>query len=115
MARIKKEKIHYSIPVEHTLKELGRLIDLARKKRRISVRELAIRMMVSPTTVIKLTKGDPGVSFGAFVTALWILGVQKRLIELLAPENDSIGLAEDLKSLPQRVRKKKQNNDDFEF
>ena len=114
MPRAKKENSHLSLPVEQVLKELGRSLDLARKKRRISVRELATRMMVSPTTVIKLTKGDPGVHVGALATALWIMGMHKRLGELVTPEKDSIGMSEDLKSLPKRVRRKKPA-DDIDF
>ncbi len=115
MARVKKKDIHHSIPVEQALKQLGRNIDLARKKRRMPIRDLAKRMMVSPTTVIKLIKGDPGVRLGAFITALWIFGLQKKMNDILDPENDQIGLSEDLKRVAIRVRKKKSTNKNIDF
>jgi transcriptional regulator with XRE-family HTH domain len=115
MSRIKKSDVHLSIPVEQVLKQLGRDIDLARKKRRMTIRDLAMRMMVSPTTVIKLIKGDPGVNLGALITVLWVFGLHKKLNELLSPENDSIGLSEDLKRVAQRVRKQKTTRKDIDF
>jgi len=113
MPRHKKAIIHHPIVVQQSLRLLGQHLSIARKKRSITVRDMATRMMVSPTTVIKLEKGDPGVSIGAFATALWILGFPKKLGQILAPETDAVGLLEDSKSLPQRVRKKNKPSLDF--
>jgi hypothetical protein len=43
----------------------------------MTIRDLAKRMMVSPTTVIKLIKGVHGVNLGALITVLWIFGLHK--------------------------------------
>src|SRR2546421_1618491 len=87
------------------LQKLGRDIAVARRRRRISMRDMAARMMVNPKTVQRLEKGDPTVGIGMVVTALWILGMHRRLGELVAPESDKTGLHEDIKHLPRDFRK----------
>lgn len=114
MARPKKTHVRYPSATTSALKRLGSDLAIARKKRNITIREMALRMMVSPTTVIKLEKGDSGVSLGSLALALWILGMIKKLENLLPPEADSIGLMEDRKTIRQRARKKKSKiNMDF--
>ena len=111
MSRLKKTEIYFQPTLVNTLKVLGEHISLARRKRRISIRDMSTRMMVTPTTLIKIEKGDPGVAIGSVVKALWILGLQKRLEQLISPETDQIGLSMEAKSLPQRVRKKNKNSE----
>ncbi len=107
MPRLKKDEKHHPKAALVSLAELGRHLSFARKRRRIGVRDMAKRMMISPTTLIKLEKGDPGVSIGALASALWVLGLQSRLTKLIAPETDTKGLSEESRALPQRVRQKK--------
>lgn len=52
------------------LAELGTGIAIARKRRRITLKQMAQRMMVSLDTVQRLEKGDSGVSIGIVATAL---------------------------------------------
>lgn len=110
MPRLKKTDIHIPKAVSQSLIDLGKHLAWARKKRRISIRDMATRMMVSPTTLIKLEKGEAGVSIGALVTVLWVMGLHRRISDLVAPETDSVGLAEESRALPKRVRKKKTTN-----
>src|SRR5258708_11385618 len=46
------------------LQKLGRDISIARKRRRMSLSEMAERMMVNIKTVQRLEKGDPSVGVG---------------------------------------------------
>lgn len=89
------------------LEKLGRDIGIARKRRRMSLREMAERMMVNIKTVQRLEKGDPAVSIGIVATALWVLGMHRRIGDLVAPETDQIGLELDIKNLPKSFRKSK--------
>jgi transcriptional regulator with XRE-family HTH domain len=97
------------------LSTLGTNIALARKRRRISRREMAERMMVNPKTVERMEKGDPKIGIGIVATALWVLGMQRRLSDLVSPESDNTGLKEDIRRLPQVIRSIKAQADDFDF
>lgn len=97
------------------LEKLGRDIAVARKRRHLSMSEMADRMMVNLKTVQRLEKGDPAVGIGILVTALWILGMHRRLGDLAAPEGDTGGLQEDIKNLPRDFRKTKKPADEYDF
>ena len=79
------------------------------------MREMAARMMVNLKTVQRLEKGDPTVGIGMLVTALWILGMHRRLGDLVAPESDTTGLQEDIKNLPRDFRKTRKQADSYDF
>jgi transcriptional regulator with XRE-family HTH domain len=97
------------------LQKLGRDLAVARKRRRLSMRDMAERMMVNLKTVQRLEKGDPTVGIGMLLTALWILGLHRRLGDLVAPESDTTALQEDIKNLPRDFRTKKKPADNFDF
>jgi len=97
------------------LQKLGRDIAVARKRRRLSMSELAGRMMVNVKTVRRLGKGDPTVGLGILAAALWILGMHRRLGDLVAPESDSTALQEDIRNLPRDFRKSRKPSDDLDF
>ena len=54
----------------------------------MSMSEMAERMMVNLKTVQRMEKGDPAVGIGIVATALWVLGLHRRLGDLVAPETD---------------------------
>lgn len=88
------------------LRKLGRDIAVARKRRHLSMRDMAARMMVNLKTLQRLEKGAPTV--GIVAGALWILGLDRRLGDLVAPESDTTGLQEDIKNLPRDFRTKEE-------
>lgn len=97
------------------LQKLGRDIAVARKRRHLSMRDMAARMMVNLKTVQRLEKGDPTVGIGIVAGALWILGLDRRLGDLVAPESDTTGLQEDIKNLPRDFRKPRKRTDKYDF
>jgi len=97
------------------LATLGTNLRLARKRRRISRAAMAERMMVNPKTVDRMEKGDPALGIGIIATALWVLGMHRRLAELVAPQTDNIALQEDLKRLPRRISSSVPQADEFNF
>ena len=86
------------------LRNLGRGIQVARRRRRIRQRDLAARMGVSVSTLRALEAGEPGVAMGSFAMALLALGALSRLDDLSDVGQDDIGLLMDIDALPQRVR-----------
>lgn len=75
--------------------------------------DMASRMFVTRKTLARLEKGDPGVSFAVFASALWVLGLEKDLLSIAAPEQDKIGIFQERKRLPERVRRPRSDDLDF--
>ena len=97
----------YPPTVQRALRALGRDIGIARRKRRLPVADFAVRMGVSQGTLIRLEKGEAGVSIGAFAMALLALGELHRIEEILDVSRDDTGLMLDVDSLPRRIRRPK--------
>ena len=70
------------LPVKRVLKKLGADLADARKRRRISTSTMAQRAMISRTTLVKVEKGDPGVSIGVIATVMFVLGMTDRLADI---------------------------------
>lgn len=103
------EKTPYSlpIPVRRALRKLGQDIRDARRRRRIPSVILAERASISRTTLVKVEKGEPGVSLGNYATVLFVLGLVDRLSILADVRHDPRGLELDEEHLPQRIRRPK--------
>lgn len=95
------------IPVARALKKLGEDLKNARKRRRITTKLAAERASISRTTLLKIEKGDAGVSIGAYVKVLFILGLISRLADMVDIAFDKLGQVLETEHLPQRVRHKK--------
>jgi transcriptional regulator with XRE-family HTH domain len=81
-----------------SLQALGEHIALARLRRKESQKQWAGRLGVSVPTLIRLEKGDPSVSMGAYATALWLLGLSAGLAELAEPGKDVRALETDVRA-----------------
>ena len=101
--------------VKDQLQKLGHDLALARKRRRTSLRDMAARMMVNLKTVKRMEQGDPSVGVGIIASALWVLGLHRRLGELAAPETDTAGLQEEISRLPRDFRKSRKREDQYDF
>jgi transcriptional regulator with XRE-family HTH domain len=108
---------HQALPAaaKEQLVKLGKDIAVARKRRRMSMVEMAERMMVNLKTVQRLEKGDPAVGVGIVASALWVLGMHRRIGDLVAPESDTTGLQEDIQNLPRDFRRTRKQADKFDF
>ena len=84
------------------LKTLGEHLAVARVRRRESQRTWARRLGCSVPTLIRLERGDPGVSAGIYVTALWLIGRSAALAELAAPALDRGALESDVREALKR-------------
>jgi DNA-binding XRE family transcriptional regulator len=71
-----------------SLQEVGRLISEARKRRGMSILELANRAGADRRTISQLEVGYPGVSIGLFFQVLSLFNLVKGIEEFLKPEND---------------------------
>ncbi len=94
------------IPVQRALTKLGKDIRGARVRRRISTLVMAERCLIARTTLHKVENGDPGVSIGTYATALFVLGLTDRLMNLADVRFDEVGLTLEEERLPQRIHSK---------
>lgn len=99
-----------SITARRALASLGANIKTARLKRRISVKGFAERVGVSERTVMRLEKGDDGVSIGTLAMACLVLGEIDRIAEFLDAASDDTGLLLDRETLPKRIDRKRRTS-----
>ena len=92
---------------KRALEELGSNLKTARLKRRISIKGFAERAGVSTSTIIRLEKGDAGVSIGTLAMACLVLGEIDRIAGFLDPGTDDTGLLLDKQALPKRIDSKR--------
>lgn len=96
--------------LEFSLGQLGARIRLARKRRGLSLKELAAQMLVAINTLRRVEDGDPGASMGAYAAALWALGLHASFDDLA--KLDIVGLVRD--RIPRKRRgTSSERNDDF--
>lgn len=70
------------------LEKLGADLAVARLRRRESLATWAKRLGCSVPTLLRMESGDPGVSMGIWVSALWLVQLHDSLAELASPEKD---------------------------
>jgi transcriptional regulator with XRE-family HTH domain len=95
--------------VRRAIAKLGADISVARRRRGISHALMAERAFISPSTLVRAEKGDPGVSIGVYASLLFVLDLTDRLEALVDPAHDPVGLALEEERLPKRIRQKRQS------
>lgn len=84
-----------------TLKTVGQQIKLARLRRKLSVQIISERAGISRATLWAVEKGEPTVSFGAYVSVLCALGFKEDILNLA--KDDVLGRTyQDLDLLPKK-------------
>lgn len=91
-------------PVKDLQIRLGSDIAIARKRRGVSLSEMAHRLAVTRNTYRKLESGE-SVGTELFLMTLWILGLSDRMEDLLAPLADERALRQELAELPRKPRR----------
>ncbi len=91
---------------------LGKRIQLARKRRRMSEKDLAARIGIARSTLQRIESGDPAVAIGRVFEAAVITGV-----DLFVPEATSLApefrrTEEQLALMPGSVRRSRREVDD---
>jgi len=105
----KRSQVMNQIPaiVNSQLRLLGENIQRARLRRNMTLNDLAMRVGVARTTLIRLEKGLPTASLGVLATTLWVLGLDSTLHELANPEKDEFGKFQERQYLRQKASGKK--------
>ncbi len=85
---------------DELLKKLGVRLRLARLRRKLTAKQVAERSGMSPITFRNIEHGEPGVTIGAYIAVMQVLGIEKDLNYIA--EKDSLGRELQDSRLPQQ-------------
>lgn len=75
--------------LERILTTVGEQVKLARLRRKLSSEQVAERAGIGRSTLVRIEKGDAGVSIGHLINVLRVLGLEKDM--LLLAKDDELG------------------------
>ncbi len=96
-----------------SLSSLGSRIRLARTRRKLRQKDLAQQIGRARATVVAIEKGSPNTEIGAYVAALWALGLLQELDLVADPGLDRDGQALTFFAADKRVRPRRQLDNKF--
>ncbi len=97
--------------MKFSLRTVGKNIQIARKRRRIPLRQMSERSMISIPTLRKIEQGNPSVSIGIFLQVLWILQLHTEFESLADPAKDVVGIRTEQARLPKKIHSEKKEFD----
>ena len=97
--------------VKEGAKRIGEHIALARKRRRLTLREIASKAGISYDTARAVEAGNLQTGVGAYLAMLWAMGLESEINAFVNPERDDEGKQLEIARLPQRVRHAKERLD----
>src|SRR5438034_6580705 len=92
---------------DELLRQLGDRLRLARLRRRLSAKQVAARAGMAPMTLRSVERGGSGVTIGAYVAVMQVLGVEKDLDLLVKADPTGRALQDARLSSPRRAAKRK--------
>lgn len=109
--------MYETIPFEvaERIKQLGQRVRLARIRRSWTIAEVAAKAGINRNTLSALELGKPGVAISAYVTVLWVLGLERTLDSVAHADADTHGKALEASRQPKRVRKTRKLKDEYDF
>ena len=95
--------------------QLGEYLRVARKRRKLTMASVAERVNISYQTMVRLEKGDPSVSMGAYLSVIWLFDCSKGVIHAVCPDADEVGKNLEYSRLPTRVGQKRLSDASNDF
>ena len=71
---------------QQLMAQLGEHFKLARKRRKLTMMQVAKRANIDRTTLYQIEKGNPKVAIGAYFKVLVVLGLQNDFLKLAADD-----------------------------
>jgi len=85
-------------------RRLGKNIGIARKRRRLRQSDLATRAGINVQTLRRVESGSLGTGIGAYIAALWAMGLEHQVAQLADPATDLEGRTLEAATRGERVR-----------
>ncbi|MDR0314125.1 MAG: helix-turn-helix domain-containing protein [Treponema sp.] len=99
--------INLPFPAQFALQKLGKDINSARRRRRISKAMMAERAGIAVNTLSRIEEGNPSTTMAAWASVLFVLGLTENLQDICDLKNDATGLMLEEEHLPKRIRHKR--------
>ena len=99
--------------VVQSVARLGANIAAARINRALRQADLATKAGLSRRVIIRIEEGHLGVGIGAYVAALWAMGLHQDVVDLASPERDLEGQTLAAARRHERVRPSTELDDEF--
>ena len=99
--------------VKDGAKRIGERIATARKRRRLTLRELAGKAGISYDTARAVEAGNLLSGIGAYLAVMWAMGLESEIEAFGASDRDEEGKLLEQSRLPKRVRHKIDNVDGY--
>lgn len=97
-------KRHTPAKTERAAKAIGESVTTWRKLRGLTMQQLADKANASRSTISRLEKGDPSVSFETILNVCTVFGILDRVKDAVDPYETDYGRMRADEKLPQRVR-----------
>jgi transcriptional regulator with XRE-family HTH domain len=101
------------LKVTKAARRLGFHIRTARKRRRLRQAELARRAGITVQTLRRIESGSLGTGIGAYLAALWAMGLDSAIGDLASPDQDIEGKTLEAAMRGKRVRTAKGLDNEF--
>ncbi len=98
--------------VKNGAHRLGERLALARKRRRLTLRELAAKAGISYDTARAAESGNLQTGLGAYFAMLWAMGLESEIDGFVDPDRDETGKQLDMSRQPRRVAHSNEKRDD---
>lgn len=99
--------------VQTAAAELGARLRLARKRRGLTLREIARKAGIAYDTARAVERGNLLTGLGAYLALVWALGLEAELAGFLDPDRDEEGKQLERARMPERVRGPAGGSDEF--
>ena len=91
---------------------IGERLALARKRRRLTLRELAAKAGISYDTARAAEAGNLQTGLGAFLAMVWAMGLESEIKSFVDPDRDETGKQLEIARQPRRVAHRREKHDD---
>ncbi|MDB5211497.1 MAG: transcriptional regulator [Sediminibacterium sp.] len=92
---------------EKIMAEFGSNLKLARRRRRLSVEQVAERADIARSTLWQVEKGSPSVAMGIYMKVIFVLGLEKDMLKVASDDTLGRKLQDAQLTVKERAPKKK--------
>lgn len=112
---MQKHKSLLSARAVELLAEVGSNIDLARTRRRLTVKSVCNRAGITAQTYKRLIDGEAGVTLAVLLGVLSALDLEEDFATLASPALDKVGITLERAAKPARIRNGDDNGLEVDF